>query len=176
MEKKIKTRDLLIQTAGKLFTLHGVKGVSAKQIAEAAGTENEFIFGARFEELEAIRDSYDPKLIYENDEHVRRALDSLTDIGFKDEDGALKELKTSLLEGASWHKPDHYFVLKDFISYREARLKAYRLLGNEPERFKMMSLKNTLASGIFSSDRTITEYNNLIWHLDPMTGKKDLKK
>ncbi len=38
MEKKIKTRDLLIQTAGKLFTLHGVKGVSAKQIAEAAGT------------------------------------------------------------------------------------------------------------------------------------------
>ena len=135
------------------------------EIAEAAGTENEFIFGARFEELEAIRDSYDPKLIYENDEHVRRALDSLTDIGFKDEDGALKELKTSLLEGASWHKPDHYFVLKDFISYREARLKAYRLLGGEPESFKMMSLKNTLASGIFSSDRTIKQYAEEIWKI-----------
>ena len=58
-------------------------------------------------------------------------MDSLTDAGFPDEDGALKELKTSLLEGASWHRPDQYFLLKDFASYREARLKAYRLYAQD---------------------------------------------
>ena len=89
---------------------------------------------------------------------MRRAVDSLTDAGFNDGDGALKELKTSLLEGASWHKPDHYFVLKDFMSYREARLRAYRLYRDDPKAFDRMCLKNILSSGTFSSDRTIRQY------------------
>ncbi len=135
------------------------------EIAEAAGEENEFVFGARFEELEKIRDSYDPKAIYESDEHVRRAVDSLTDAGLGDPDGVLGELKTSLLEGASWHKADHYFVLKDFASYREARIKAYRLYAKDRDAFNMMCLKNVLASGVFSSDRTIRQYADEIWHI-----------
>ena len=136
------------------------------EIAQAAGEENEFIFGARLEEIEAIRDTYDPKEIYKKDKHVRRAVDSLTDAGFWDEDGALKELKTSLLEGASWHTPDHYYLLKDFMSYREARLKAYRLYAKAPDKFELMCLKNTLASGVFSSDRTVGQYAREIWKIE----------
>ena len=135
------------------------------EIAQAAGEENEFIFGARIEELDAIADSYDPMALYEKDARLRRAVDSLTDASFPDEDGALKELKTSLLEGASWHKPDHYYVLKDFESYREARLDALRLYRDDAEAFSMMALKNVLASGIFSSDRTIAEYCEEIWKI-----------
>ena len=89
----------------------------------------------------------------------------ITELGFPDEDGALKELKTSLLEGASWHKPDHYYVLKDFESYRDARLKALRLYRDDPAAFSMMALKNVLASGIFSSDRTIAQYCEEIWKI-----------
>ncbi len=135
------------------------------EIAQAAGTENEVIFGARLEELDEIRDAYDPKEICASDARVRRAMNSLTDAGFPDKDGALKELKTSLLEGASWHKPDHYFVLKDFESYREARLKALRLFRNDPKAFDMMCLRNVLAAGYFSSDRTIGEYCADTWKI-----------
>ncbi|MCR4623034.1 MAG: glycogen/starch/alpha-glucan family phosphorylase [Clostridiales bacterium] len=135
------------------------------EIAQAAGIENEYIFGARIEELDAIRDTYDPKEIYDSDERVRRAVDSLTDAGFRDEDGALSELRDSLLIGASWHKPDHYFLLKDFESYREARLKAYREYASDPEAFRMKALKNVLASGVFSSDRTVTQYADEIWKI-----------
>ena len=135
------------------------------EIAQAAGEENEFIFGARIKELDSIRETYDPKQIYESDERVKRAVDSLTDAGFPDEDGALKELKTSLLEGASWHRPDQYFLLKDFASYREARLKAYRLYAQDKKAFDMMCLKNVLAAGFFSSDRTIRQYCQEIWKI-----------
>ena len=135
------------------------------EIAQAAGEENEFIFGARLEELETVKASYDPKQIYESDEHLHRAVDSLTDAGFEDEDGTLAELKTSLLEGASWHTPDHYYVLKDFASYREARLKAYRLYAKDRTAFEMMCLKNVLSSGVFSSDRTVRQYAEEIWKI-----------
>lgn len=138
------------------------------EIAQAAGEENEFIFGARIDEIQAIRETYRSRDIYESDERVKRAVDSLTDAGFPDEDGFLAELKTSLLDGASWHKPDHYYLLKDFESYREARLKAYAFYGKNRDAFNMMCLKNILSAGVFSSDRTIRQYAEEIWHIEPM--------
>ena len=138
------------------------------EIAQAAGEENEFIFGARINEIQAIRETYRSRDIYESDERVKRAVDSLTDAGFPDEDGFLAELKTSLLDGASWHKPDHYYLLKDFKSYREARLKAYDFYGKNRNAFNMMCLKNILSAGVFSSDRTIRQYAEEIWHIEPM--------
>lgn len=135
------------------------------EIAKAAGTDNEIVFGARIEELDRIRDTYRPRDLYEGNARIRRAVDSLTDAGFPDEDGMLAELKTSLLDGASWHKPDHYFVLYDFESYREARLKAYRLYKTDRSLFEMMCLKNTLSAGPFSSDRTVREYARDIWKI-----------
>ena len=135
------------------------------EIAQAADEENEIVFGARLEELETIKDSYDPKEIYEADKHVRRAVDSLSDGGSDTQEGTLNELRASLLVGASWHKPDHYYVLKDFASYREARIKAYRLYANQREKFDRMCLKNVLASGVFSSDRTVKQYAEEIWKI-----------
>ena len=134
------------------------------EIVEQAGEENNFIFGATVDEIEAIRDSYDPKALYESDPRTRRAVDALHDGTFADEDGALAELYTSLLEGASWHKPDHYYLLKDFPSYREAKLRAIRDTQDEIE-FAKKCLHNIAGAGKFSSDRTIREYADEVWQL-----------
>ena len=134
------------------------------EIVEQAGEENNFIFGATVDEIESIRDSYDPKSLYESDPRTRRAVDALHDGAFADEDGALAELYTSLLEGASWHKPDHYYLLKDFPSYREAKLRAIRDTQDEIE-FAKKCLHNIAGAGKFSSDRTIREYADEVWQL-----------
>ena len=138
------------------------------EIAEAAGRENEVIFGAEIDEIERIADTYDPREIYESVPRVKRAVDALVEAGFPDEDGALAELRTSLLDGASWHKPDHYYVLKDFMPYQEARLKAYGIASKTPDKFAEMCLKNTAHAGIFSSDRTIKQYAEEIWQVKPV--------
>ncbi len=134
------------------------------EIVEQAGEENNFIFGATVEEIEAIRDSYDPKALYESDPRTRRAVDALDDGTFADEDGALHELFTALLEGASWHKPDHYFLLKDFPAYRETKLAAIRATRDEIG-FAKKCLHNIAGAGKFSSDRTIREYADEVWEL-----------
>ncbi len=145
------------------------------EIAEAAGRENEVVFGANIEQLDQIRDTYRPRDLYESDARIRRAVDSLTDCGFADEDGALAELKTSLLDGASWHKPDHYFVLRDFASYQNARLNAYALAAKDEDAFARMCLTNIKNAGFFSSDRTIAQYADEIWHIAPIGVRKDHK-
>ena len=79
------------------------------------------------------------------------------------EEGELVELKKALLEGASWHKPDHYFILKDYPSYMEAKLAAIRAT-RDAVAFAKMGLHNIAGAGKFSSDRTIREYAEQIWH------------
>jgi len=74
------------------------------------------------------------------------------------------ELKSSILEGASWHKPDQYFLLLDFESYMEAKLRAIREY-REEEVFTRKAFLNTVRSGHFSSDRTIREYAADIWEV-----------
>ena len=133
------------------------------EIVEEAGAENNFIFGATVEELNSIKDSYDPKAIYDSDPLIQRCLNTLTDGTFPDEDGALSELHSAILEGATWHKPDHYFVLKDFPSYLETKLRCIREAGLQPELFARKCLMNVSAAGKFSSDRTIRQYAEEIW-------------
>jgi len=142
------------------------------EITEAAGLENEVIFGADIKEIEAIRENYDPNVIYASEPRVKRAVDALITLGFEDEDGALKELHDSLLKGASWHKPDHYFLLNDFIRYQEARIAAYTDAANNPEAFRVKCLKNIANAGMFSSDRTILQYADEIWHIAPVKPSK----
>jgi glycogen phosphorylase len=78
--------------------------------------------------------------------------------------GIFRELVNSLLEGASWHRPDQYFLLYDFESYRETRLRA-----NKDYRDKMSFARkeflNMVHAGKFSSDRTITGYAEEIWQI-----------
>ena len=137
------------------------------EIVEEGGEENNFIFGARVEEIERIKDTYNPKEYYERSSRLKRVVDTLIDGTFCDGDtGMFKELYTSLLEGTSWHKPDHYFIFRDYQDYLEAQNKvdeAYRSrLG-----FARKCLKNLSSAGKFSSDRTIEEYAREIWHIVP---------
>ncbi len=132
------------------------------EIVEQAGEENNFIFGATVDEINRIKPEYNPKALYESNPRIRRVVDALNT--FDDPDGALHELYTALLEGASWHQPDHYFLLLDFESYMEAKLRAIRATQNKTA-FAMMCLNNIAGAGKFSSDRTIAEYAEEIWKL-----------
>ena len=132
------------------------------EIVEQAGRENNYIFGGTVEELAAVRKTYSPRALYGRDAEIRRTLDRLTDGTFRDPDGGLAELKTSLLDGASWHAPDHYFVLYDFHAYLEAKIRCNRDTA-DTEAFAAKALRNIAGAGKFSSDRTILEYAEEIW-------------
>ncbi len=149
----------MLNGAVTLGTLDGAN----VEIVEQAGKENNYIFGATVEEINAIRDTYDPMAIYNADPHVRRAVDTLVD-GTVDTDDELKELHHALLHGASWHKADHYYILKDFASYQAAKLQANRDY-RDRQAFGRKCLMNVASAGKFSSDRTIRQYAEEIWHV-----------
>ena len=149
---------LMLNGAVTLGTFDGAN----VEIVEQAGRENNYIFGATVDELNALKGSYRPRDIYEQDDLVRMVLDCLTDGTFPDEDGKLAELKASILDGASWHAPDHYFVLKDFRSYLDAKLQANRDY-KDAQSFARKCLMNVASAGKFSSDRTIRQYAAEIW-------------
>ncbi len=135
------------------------------EIVEQAGADNNFVFGATVEELNAVKGSYDPRAIYEANPRLKRVIDALGEFEEAEapyREGDLAELRQSLLDGASWHAPDHYFVLKDYDSYMEAKLRAIRAT-EDRTAFAKMCLYNIAGAGKFSSDRTIAEYWEEIW-------------
>ena len=134
------------------------------EIVEQAGEENNYIFGARLDEINALKHNYYPRGIYESDYRVKRIMDTMLSGFFPDEDGALREIYHSLLDGASWHAPDHYFLLKDFASYRETKLRAIYDTKDQMA-FARKCLYNVAGAGKFSSDRTIFEYAKEIWNV-----------
>ena len=150
---------LMLNGAVTLGTLDGAN----VEIVEAAGKENNVIFGATVEELDSIRADYDPVKLYRENSRLRRVVDALTD-GTVETDEEQAELRTALLEGASWHKPDHYFLLHDFASYAEAKERAIRMAA-EKGSFAEKCLRNVTAAGRFSSDRAIRQYAEKIWHI-----------
>lgn len=136
------------------------------EIVEQAGEENNYIFGARIEEIQELKASYDPNALYQSNPNLRRVVDSLVDGTFSDGGtGMFQELYDALLKGASWHQPDHYFILKDFDSYQQTRLRANRDYKN-PELFYRKCFLNMANAGKFSSDRTIRQYYKEIWFQD----------
>ena len=136
------------------------------EIVEEAGVDNNFIFGARVEEIESIKDSYDVKKIYNEDKRFKRVLDALVD-GTLDDSGTgmFKELYSAILEGASWHEPDHYYLGLDFDDYLRAKIEI-----NNCQKDKYLYAKkcfiNMCNAGKFSSDRTIKQYADEIWHIN----------
>ena len=135
------------------------------EIVEEAGAENNYIFGATVEELEKIMPEYSSrKLISEND-RIRKVVETLVDGTFSDGgSGDFRELYTSLLDGASWHKPDNYYLLGDLESYVEAKLKCNSDYKDSDSFGRKMWL-NMCNSGKFSSDRTIADYAENIWKI-----------
>lgn len=135
------------------------------EIVDRAGRENNYIFGVTVEELAALEGHYDPKALYKNSPRIKRVLDTLVDGTLDDcKSGMFRELYDALLEGASWHKPDHYYLLQDFESYCDTRLRAIRDY-EDRAGFAKKCLVNTAHAGQFSSDRTILEYGKEIWRL-----------
>lgn len=133
------------------------------EIVEQAGLENNYIFGAKVEDIERIKDTYDPVRLYMENARIKRVVDTLIDGTFDDSGtGMFKELYDSLLKGASWHKPDQYYLLLDFIPYCEAKLKANHDYKDQMA-FRRKCFINTANAGKFSSDRTIRDYVNEIW-------------
>ncbi len=135
------------------------------EIVREAGEENNYIFGATVEKIEDIKDRYNSKEYYENDKRIKRVLDALVDGTLKDgKTKIFKELYTSILEGASWHEPDHYFLLLDFDDYVKTKIRVNRDYKDKNAFYKKCWL-NMCNAGKFSSDRTIKEYCEEIWHI-----------
>ena len=142
------------------------------EISEQVGMDNIYIFGMR---SDTVRDmyrqrTYNPMQIFETNQEIRQAMTQMIDgTLFPEYATTLQDLYHSLLLGDGG-MPDNYFVLKDFGSYSMAQR---RLNADYADRQKWlkMAITNTAMSGIFSSDRTIREYNDNIWHLEPLTRK-----
>ena len=152
---------LMLNGAVTLGTLDGAN----VEIAQEAGRENEYIFGHTVEELRACQDSYYARGIYDINDRLRRAMDTMVD-GTVPTDNDQIELYHSLLDGASWHKADNYFVLLDYASYMETKLQANRDYADRLA-FGRKCLLNIASGGKFSSDRTIRQYADEIWHIKP---------
>ncbi len=172
-EKLVAAADISeqISTAGTeasgngAVTLGTLDGANV-EIAEEAGAENEYIFGATVEELEKIMPNYVPRDVTESDAKIKRVVTSLIDGTVSDGgNGVFRELYFALMEGASWHVPDHYYLLGDLDSYVKAKLAANRDCNDELAFAKKCWL-NICSAGKFSSDRTIAEYAKDIWHIE----------
>ena len=133
------------------------------EIVQQAGEENNYIFGARVEDIEKIKDSYDPNVIYNSNPRIKKVVDTVID-GTSDDNGTgmFKELYDSLLKGDSWHKPDNYYLLEDLISYCDAKLKTNKDY-SDTYAFRRKCFINTANAGKFSSDRTIHDYAVDVW-------------
>lgn len=141
------------------------------EICEEAGEENNYIFGARVDDLARIMPSYDPRKLYSENTRIAKVMNTLIDGTFDDGGtGMFRELYFSLLDGASWHAPDHYYVLGDLENYVQAKLKANSDFKFNHDEFIKKSWLNMAAAGKFSSDRTIAEYAKDIWKIKPGNG------
>ncbi|MFH1880659.1 MAG: glycogen/starch/alpha-glucan phosphorylase [Bacillota bacterium] len=137
------------------------------EIHDLVGDENIYIFGMRADTVENMyRDgTYRPMAIFESNAEIRKALGQFIDgTIFPNEPLTLQELYHTLLVGDHGAMADSYFVLKDFGSYSMANRRMMDDYQNRGKWLKM-AVVNTAKSGHFSSDRTVTEYNNRIWHI-----------
>ena len=152
----------MLNGAVTLGTLDGAN----VEIVQEAGLENNFIFGATVEEIKKISKTYDPNEIYASNPKIKAVLDMLIDGSLSDGGtGGFKELHDSILKGASWHRPDQYFILHDFMAAVEGKIRvneAYR----DIKSFRKKCYINMCNAGKFSSDRTIMDYAQNIWKIE----------
>lgn len=149
------------------LTLGTMDGANV-EIVEEVGAENAFIFGMTSDEVIGYENKggYNPMEIFNNNYQIRRVLMQLINGYFAPQDPELfRDIYNSLLNTQSSDRADTYFILKDFPSYAEAQQKVDQAYRNESWWAKAAIL-NVACSGKFTSDRTIEEYVNDIWHLE----------
>ena len=137
------------------------------EIVDEVGKENAFIFGLTSDQVIAYeRDGgYDPVRIYQTDPNVKMVVDRLIDGTFAKDKELFRPLYDSLMTTKNSSRADRYFILADFESYADAQQRV-REAYQDQKRWAQMAMLNTFSSGKFSSDRTIEQYVDEIWHLD----------
>ena len=152
---------MMMNGAVSLGTLDGAN----IEIVNEAGEENNYIFGMTVDTLDEIKDEYEPQNLYKNNAKINRVLNTLVDGTFDDgKSGVFKEIFDSLLTDSEYEKADKYYLLLDFTTFYEARMKLNRETKNRAE-FSKKGFINLASSGKFSSDRTISEYASDIWKI-----------
>ena len=151
----------MLNGAVTLGTLDGAN----VEIAQEAGADNEYIFGATVDKINEIKGSYNPRTIYDSNAHLKRAIDTLID-GTVPTDADQRDLYHALLDSNNWSRADNYYTLLDYPSYIEAKLRANAEY-KDRYAFGRKCLMNIASAGKFSSDRTIRQYAEEIWHIKP---------
>ncbi len=162
---------LMLNGAVTLGTFDGAN----VEIVQEAGEENNYVFGYSVDDLNALRPHYTPKAIYDYEPRVRRVVDSLIDGTFSDNGtGVFTDLHRSLLFGNDWQKPDYYFVLQEMLPYIDRKLDALNDY-KDIRAFTRKCIINTASAGKFSSDRTIRQYADEIWHIKELPNHDMIK-
>ena len=158
-------------TGNMKFMLNGAVALGTMdganvEIVEEVGKENAFIFGLSSDEVIAYEHNgqYNPRDIYNTDGDIRAVLTQLVDGTYSSNLDEFRDIYNSLLDGQGG-RPDMYFILKDFRSYAEAQERVSAAYA-DTEKWAKMAMLNTAKCGKFSSDRTIEEYAQEIWHLE----------
>lgn len=152
------------------ITLGTMDGANV-EIVEEVGKENAVIFGLSAEEVINYENNggYDPREIFNTDTDIRMVMTQMINGFYSPQNTELfREIYSSLLESNGYERPDQYFILKDFRSYAAAQRRIEEMY-NDKSRWAKAAIQNTAKSGKFSSDRTIQEYVDDIWHLTKVT-------
>ena len=144
------------------------------EIVQEVGEENAFIFGMSSDQIINYENNggYNPDFIYNTDPEIRQVLMQLINGTFSSDTEMFRDIYNSLLDKRNMPRPDQYFILGDFRSYAEAQKRVEAAYKDE-KRWAKMALLNTACSGKFTSDRTIQEYVDDIWHLDKVIVKEN---
>ena len=158
--------------ANGAVTIGTMDGANVEMVEEV-GEDNMFIFGLSSQEVIDYEKNggYNPRDLYNSSPKVKLVVDRLVDGTFSSDKELFRPIYNSLLNEVKGNKADKYFILKDFESYLQTQKKisdAY----TDKKKWARMAMMNTACVGKFSSDRTIQEYVNDIWHLDKITIKK----
>ncbi|WP_332527701.1 glycogen/starch/alpha-glucan phosphorylase [Niameybacter sp.] len=174
LSKQVSTAGKEASGTGNMkFMLNGAPtfgtydGANVEIVAES-GEENNFIFGLRVEDIEKLRDTYNPRAYYEANPDIKRVLEALIDGTLSSTNReSFRDIYEALLNGKNWERPDQYYVLADFKAFKDMQEKVFECYQN-PLKWAKMSLMNIANSGVFSSDRTIMQYASEIWGINPI--------
>jgi len=166
-------------TGNMKFMLNGALTIGTMdganvEIVEEVGEENAFIFGLSADEVIHFENygGYNPMEIFNNDPDIRRVLMQLINGAYAPADPDLfRPLYNSLLNTQNTSRADTYFILKDFKSYADAQKRVEAAYKDE-KGWARSAILNTACSGKFTSDRTIQQYVDEIWHLDKVVLRK----